>query len=97
LNYRAVGRRPFYLTEQAYVDTIKLMEKPKGNKGLLDQKRFEQWNKQRKQRLRKLSRKKAIHLAEEMLATPLIDEWRDNFPEDHPICLRMSLKRKRKS
>jgi hypothetical protein len=73
------------------------MEKPKGNKGLLDQKRFEQWNKLKEQRLRKLSRRKAIRLAEDMLASPLVDEWRDNFRQDHPVCLKMSLKRKRKS
>jgi hypothetical protein len=72
------------------------MKNSKGNKGLLDSKRFEQWERQRKQRLRNLSPKKAIRLAEEMLATALVDEWRDNFPQDHPICLEMSLKRKRK-
>jgi len=72
------------------------MNNSKGNKGLLNQKRFEQWARQRKQRLRKLSPKKAIRLAEEMLATSLLDEWRDNFPQDHPICLAMSLKKKRK-
>lgn len=88
---------PFCLTDYGEKVSIEMMETSKGNKGLLDKKRFEQWDKQRKQRLRKLTRKKAIRLAEEMLATPLVDEWRDNFPEDHPICLSMSLKRKRKS
>jgi hypothetical protein len=85
------------LTDFGGAVNINDMEKSKGNKGLLDRTRFEQWEKERKQRLRKLSRKKAIRLAEEMLSTPLVDEWRGNFPEDHPICLRMSLKRKRKS
>ncbi|MFA5554235.1 MAG: hypothetical protein WCZ89_01515 [Phycisphaerae bacterium] len=73
------------------------MKTIKGNKNLLDKKRFDSWEKQRKQRLRNLSPKKAIRLAEDMLATPLIEQWRDNFSQDHPICLRMSLKKKRKS
>ncbi len=72
------------------------MKKAKGNKGLLNKKRFEQWEQERRQRLRKLSWRKAIRLAEDMLATPLVDEWRDNSPEDHPVCLKMLLKRKRK-
>ena len=88
---------PFCLTGFGRAVSIVNMENSKGNKGLLDKKRFEQWDKQRKQRLRELSPKKAIRLAEEMLATPLIDEWRDNFQEDNPVCLKMSLKRKRKS
>ena len=72
------------------------MEKAKGNKGLLDGKRFEKWERQRRQRLRKLSWKKAIRLAEDMLATPLVEEWRDNFPEDKPVCLKLGLKRNKK-
>jgi hypothetical protein len=72
------------------------MKKAKGNKGLLDKKRFEKLERQRRQRLRKLSWKKAIRLAEDMLATPLIEEWRDNSPEDHPVCLKMALRKKRK-
>ena len=72
------------------------MKKFKGNKGLLDKKRFEGLERERKQRLRKLSWKKAIRLAEDMLATPLVDEWRHNSPQDHPVCLKMLLKRKGK-
>ena len=26
----------------------------------------------------------------------LVDEWLDNFPQDHPVCLKMALKKKRK-
>ena len=75
---------------------IRTMEKAKSNKGLLDGKRFEKWERQRRQRLRKLSWKKAIRLAEDMLATPLVEEWRDNFPEDKPVCLKLGLKRNKK-
>ena len=72
------------------------MKKAKGNKGLLDKKRFEKLEQERRQRLRKLSWKKAIRLAEDMLATPLVDEWRNNSPQDHPVCLKMLLKKNRK-
>ncbi len=72
------------------------MNKAKGNKGLLDKKRFEKLEQERRQRLRKLSWKKAIRLAEDMLATPLVDEWRNNSPQDNPVCLKKSLQDRRK-
>jgi hypothetical protein len=71
------------------------MEKIKGNKGLLDKKRFEGLEREKKRWLRTLSRKKAIRLAEDMLSCPLVDEWLDNFPKDKPICLKMALKKRR--
>jgi hypothetical protein len=72
------------------------MEKAKGNKGLLDRKRFECLEREKRRWLRNLSWKKAIRLAEDMLSCPLVDEWLDNFPEDKPICLKMALKKRRK-
>jgi hypothetical protein len=72
------------------------MEKAKGNKGLLDRKRFEFLEREKRRWLRNLSWKKAIRLAEDMLSCPLVDEWLDNFPEDKPICLKMALKKRRK-
>ncbi len=71
------------------------MKKFKGNKGLLDKKRFEWLEKERIQRLRKLTRKEAIRLEEKMLSSKLILEWRRNFRQDHPVCLKMSLQNKR--
>lgn len=73
------------------------MEKAKGNKGLLDKKRFEGLDREKKRWLRTLSRKKAIRLAEDMLSCPLVDEWLDHFPEDKPVCLAIALKRKHKT
>ena len=70
------------------------MEKFKGNKGLLDKKRFEWLEKQREQRLRKLTPKKAIQLAEEMLATPPFGK--PQHSQDHPVCLKIALHKKRK-
>jgi hypothetical protein len=72
------------------------MKKARNNKGLLDQRRFEGLRQQKEQWLRNLSWKKSIRLAEDMLSCSLVDEWRNNFPEDKPICLKMSLKKRRK-
>jgi len=72
------------------------MKKAKGNKGLLDQKRFESLEREKRRWLRNLSWKKAIRIEEDMLSCPLVDEWRDNFPEDKPVCLKIALKGKRK-
>ncbi len=71
------------------------MKKNKGNWGLLNQKRFEKLEQERKQRLRKLSWKKAIGLEEQMLSSKLTREWRKNFSKDKPISLKLSLHKKR--
>ena len=73
------------------------MKKAKGNKGLLDKKRFEGLEREKRRWLRTLSWKKAIRLEEAMLSCPLADQWRDNFPEDKPVCLKIALKRRRKA
>jgi hypothetical protein len=73
------------------------MRKAKGNKGLLDQSRFEGLERERERRLRSLSWKKAIRLTETMMSSPFVRELRDNSPEDHPICLKKSLERMRRN
>ena len=72
------------------------MKKAKGNKGLLDQKRFESLEREKRRWLRNLSWKKAIRLEEKMLSSRLILELLDNFTEDKPVCLKIALMRKRK-
>jgi hypothetical protein len=72
------------------------MGKTKGNKGLLDKSRFENLERERIRRLRGLTMKEAVRLEEKLLSSTLIREWRDNFPEDKPVCLKMGLKRKKK-
>lgn len=72
------------------------MKKAKGNKGLLDQKRFESLEQEKRRWLQTLSLKKAIQLEEKMLSSRLILEWLDNFPEDKPICLKKSLLNRRR-
>jgi len=67
------------------------MKKAKGNKGLLDQKRFEALEQEKKQWLRNLSWEKALRLEEKMLSSELVLEWRKNFSQDSPVCLRMAL------
>jgi len=69
------------------------MAKNKGNKGLLDQKRFEAMEQEKERWLRSLPWEKAIRLAEDMLSSSLVDELLDNFPEDKPVCLRMALRK----
>jgi hypothetical protein len=71
------------------------MKKGKGNLGLLNQKRFEKWELQRKRHLCKLSWKEAIRLEEKMLSSKLVWEWRKNFSRDKPVCLKMSLCKRR--
>lgn len=70
------------------------MKKLKGNKGLLDKKRFEVWEKEKIKWLKNLSLKKALRLEESLLSSGLIWLWRKNFFEDKPVCLKDSLKRK---
>jgi hypothetical protein len=67
------------------------MKEAKGNKGLLDKKRFESLEREKERWLRTLSWKKAIRLEEKMLSSKLILEWRNNFSQDKPVCLRKSL------
>jgi hypothetical protein len=72
------------------------MKKAKGNKGLLEKKRFESLEREKRQWLQNLSWKKAIRIEEDMLSCSFVDEWRDNFPKDEPVCLKIALMRKRK-
>jgi len=73
------------------------MKRLKGNKALLDKRRFEGLQQDKVRWLRNLSWKKAIRLTEEMMPSPLVGEWKDNLPEDHPICLKKSLERMRRN
>ncbi len=73
------------------------MSQMKGNNSLLDKKRFEPMERERERRLRNMTIKEAIRLKEAMLSSRFVIEWRDNFPEDHPICLKLSLKRMRRA
>ena len=74
-----------------------MMKKGKGNKSLLDGKRFEALERDKRRWLQGLSRKKALRLEERMLSSKLVLEWRDNFPPDSPVCLKMALKKSQES
>ncbi len=69
----------------------------KDNKALLDKSRFEKSEQEKKQWLRNLSWTKALRLEESLISSELIWEWRRNFPEDNPVCLRKSLATKQKT
>jgi len=73
------------------------MKQFKGNKGLLNKRRFEKAEQEKKQWLRNLSWTKALKLEESLISSELIWEWRNNFSKDNPICLKMSLVKKRKT
>jgi hypothetical protein len=72
------------------------MKKVKGNKGLLNSKRFESLERDKRRWLRTLSWKKALRLEEKMLSSKLILEWLGNFQQDTPVCLKKSLQDRRK-
>ncbi len=73
------------------------MKRIKGNKGLLDKNRFEKAHLEKKHWLKNLSAKKALQLEESLLSSELIWEWRDNFPQDNPVCLKIGLRKKQKT
>jgi len=73
------------------------MSQMKGNKSLLDKKRFEPMEQERKCWLRGLTMKQAIRIEEAILSSVVISKHRKNFPEDHPICLKLSLQRMRRA
>jgi len=72
------------------------MKKAKGNKGLLDQRRFEPLEREKERWLRTLSWKKALRLEEKMLSSKLVLEWRENFPQDNPVSLRIALRNRQR-
>jgi len=63
---------------------------------LLDKKRAKRLEQQQKRWLGNLPRNKAIQLEESLISSALIWEWRRNFFEDNPVCLKIGLSKKRK-
>jgi len=72
------------------------MKRLKNNKGLLHTRRFERLEQGKKRWLQTLSWKKAIRLEESLISSVLIWEWRRNFFEDNPLCLKKSLGKHKK-
>ncbi|MFQ6035404.1 MAG: hypothetical protein ACE5NM_06085 [Sedimentisphaerales bacterium] len=73
------------------------MKRFKDSKALLDKRRFKKLEEEKKQWLKNLSYKKALQIEESLLSSELIWEWRKNFSEDHPVCLKMSLSTRQKT
>ena len=74
------------------------MKKKSGNKGLSAKNWLGLADEERKRRLRKMTMKESIHLTEEMMRMPLTREQIEKSNrEDHPICLKLSLKRMRRA
>jgi hypothetical protein len=72
------------------------MKRLKDNKYLLDNRRFEKSMRQKNQWLANLSMKKALQLEESLISSSLIWEWRRNFFDDNPLCLKKSLGKNKK-
>ncbi|HUV40606.1 MAG TPA: hypothetical protein VMW23_02305 [Sedimentisphaerales bacterium] len=70
------------------------MKPIKGDKGLLDKNRFKKSQQEKKLRLKNLSASKALQLEESLISSELIREWRHNFPQDNPVCLKIGLSKK---
>ena len=66
----------------------------KNKKGLLNKENFKQLALDKGRWLRHLSMKKAADMEESLLSSSLIWEWRKNFSQDNPVCLRMLLNKK---
>lgn len=71
------------------------MTRFKGNKGLLDKKRFAILEREKRRWLQNLSQEEALRLEESLLSSSFIWELRKNFSEDKPVCLKHSLQKKR--
>lgn len=71
------------------------MKRFNDGKGLLSKKKFAWLERQKMRWLKSLSAKKALQLEESLLSSSLIWEWRKNFSQDEPLCLRDSLQKKR--
>jgi len=73
------------------------MKRLRNNQHLLDKKRAEKLLQQQKRWLRNLPWKKVIRLEESLISSALIWEWRRNFFEDKPLCLKKSLGQNKKN
>lgn len=67
------------------------MKKFKNNKGLFDKRRFEEFEKEKKNWLKNLSIKKGLKIEEDLLSSKLLWKLRKNFIPDNPVCLKMLL------
>lgn len=66
----------------------------RGNKGLLDRRRLKAAQEEKNRWLANLSWKKALRLEERLISSELIWEWRRNFSEDNPVCLKKGLRQR---
>lgn len=67
----------------------------KSKKSLLNKQKFSSLAREKRRWLENLSTRKALWLEESMLSSLLIWEWRKNFSQDSPICLKNSLQKRK--
>lgn len=63
------------------------------NKGLLDKKRQAKLADEWKKELRGLSREEGIKIFESLVAKNTLNEFAHNFSEDHPLSMKLGLKK----
>ena len=73
-----------------------IMKRFGDNKGLLDRKRFKRLEQEKRRHISELSLKRAVQLEEKLISSAFIREWRENFAEDKPVCLKKSIEKRRK-
>lgn len=66
----------------------------KKNSGLLDKRRFIIQNKEHKIWLENLTFSEAIKLEEKLISSNFILEWKNNFADDNPVCIKFSFRKK---
>ncbi len=69
------------------------MKQPKNNKGLLDKRRFAWLEKEKREFLRNLTIKKSAEILESLTSKKTLEEFKTNFDLDHPLSLRLGLKK----
>lgn len=66
-----------------------------GNKGLLNKKRFEWVEEEKVEYLKNLSLKESVRILESLTSPGILAEFVDRFLQDHPMCLKKTLKKKK--
>ena len=74
---------------------VKLIDMKKSNKGLFDKKRFEWIEQEKIKYLKNLSIEKGVAILESLTSPSVLNEFIHNFSLDNPLCLKISLKRRK--
>lgn len=65
------------------------------DKGLLNKKRFEWVEEEKVEYLKNLSLKESVRILESLTSPGILAEFIDKFLQDHPMCLKKTLKKRK--